>query len=425
MATRNQIITTIGSAYLTANVEDDEFKYSKAFKNSARQFVPLHRPNGQLYDRLDIRFVRGHVSVLVETKVDFDKCLDAAKAQLEAYVKYEKELTGNKIVAILANTSDNRIMVWRGPVADASFMERETKLRTMIEYTGFYTSRVNDKERVMRNTYALNELLHGEGIPERLRSQFVGTCLLALKNGVKYEDRSTEEIIAAIRKVLGQLLKGDIKRAEKVAILGRDVLEAQSVEELPTESFRRILKDIDEKILPFINDKSTAGQDLLNLFFITFNKYVGKADKNQAFTPDHITDFMAKVCDVNRNSRVLDATCGSGSFLVRAMTQALDDCATEEEQDAVKQSHIYGIEYDRSAFGLATTNMLIHGDGNSNIVQGSCFTKGKWIERQHIDVVLMNPRITPIRHNVILLILRVGQLSRRKIRQRVSILSSS
>ena len=29
--------------------------------------------------------------------------------------------------------------------------------------------------------------------------------------------------------------------------------------------------------------------DILNLFFIAFNKYTGKADKNQAFTPDHIT----------------------------------------------------------------------------------------------------------------------------------------
>ena len=34
------------------------------------------------------------------------------------------------------------------------------------------------------------------------------------------------------------------------------------------------------------------GQDLLNLFFTTFNKYVGKSDKNQAFTPVH---FMCQV----------------------------------------------------------------------------------------------------------------------------------
>lgn len=45
---------------------------------------------------------------------------------------------------------------------------------------------------------------------------------------------------------------------------------------------------------------------MLNLFFIAFNKYTGKADKNQAFTPDHITEFMCRLTDVNRSKRVLD-----------------------------------------------------------------------------------------------------------------------
>ena len=43
------------------------------------------------------------------------------------------------------------------------------------------------------------------------------------------------------------------------------------------------------------------------------------------------------------------------------------------------------------AFGLATTNMLIHNDGNTNIVQGSCFEREKWIEEKKSDCVLMNP----------------------------------
>lgn len=60
------------------------------------------------------------------------------------------------------------------------------------------------------------------------------------------------------------------------------------------------------------------------MFFIAFNKYTGKADKNQAFTPDHITEFMCRVTGVDRTKRVLDATCGSGSFLVQAMVKELE-----------------------------------------------------------------------------------------------------
>ena len=151
------------------------------------------------------------------------------------------------------------------------------------------------------------------------------------------------------------------------------------------------MTEIQEKILPFINDKSTSGQDLLNLFFVTFNKYVGKSDKNQAFTPDHITDFMARIAGVNKRSVVLDPCCGSGSFLVRAMTQALDDCATALEQDKVKKSQIFGIEFDENIYGLATTNMLIHSDGNSNIRQGSCFDLADWIKEAKPNIILMNP----------------------------------
>lgn len=154
---------------------------------------------------------------------------------------------------------------------------------------------------------------------------------------------------------------------------------------------KEILQFIDENVVPYINDKNTAGQDLLNLFFTTFNKYVGKSDKNQAFTPDHICDFMSKAVGVSKKSRVLDPCCGSGAFLVRAMTDAMDDCDTEEEREKVKKHQILGIEYEEGAFGLSSTNMLIHGDGNSNVVQDSMFNRGKWIKDNAINVVLMNP----------------------------------
>lgn len=62
------------------------------------------------------------------------------------------------------------------------------------------------------------------------------------------------------------------------------------------------------------------------------------------------------------------------------MTQALDDCATAAEQEEVKKHQIFGIEFDENVYGLATTNMLIHSDGNSNIRQGSCFALADWIK---------------------------------------------
>ncbi len=387
---RADMISTVGRAYLTSNIENDEYSYPKAFSAASLTFAPIQNSAGRRFEKLDIRFVKDNISVLIETKQNFTA---ADEEQLSAYVEYEKALTGNKIIAILANTINDNVKVWRGVISDGDLMPKETALRTMDEYVDFYTSKINDKEKVMQNTYKLNEKLHRHSIPEKLRSQFVGTCLLALKNGLDYSTPSltAAQIRTRVKEVLEELLNSDINKAEKLALLNRNVLGDQYIRQLNIAAFREILKFIEDNILPFINDKSTSGQDLLNLFFVTFNKYVGKSDKNQAFTPDHITDFMAKITGVNKHSIVLDPCCGSGSFLVRAMTQALDDCATAAEQENVKKQQIFGIEFDENVYGLATTNMLIHSDGNSNIRQGSCFDLADWIKEAKPNVILMNP----------------------------------
>ena len=393
--TRTEMINIVGIDNLTTNIENEEFSYRKAFRDASLNFIPIKASwdSSRTFEKLDIRFVKDNVSILIETKTNFDSEFSKAKEQLSSYVEYEKQLTNNKIIAILANTTNNKVRVWRGVVSESDYLPNETSLRTIDEYIDFYTSKTNDKEQVMTNTYKLNELLHQHGISENLRSQFVGTCLLALKNNLDYSSESltSGQIRTRIKEVLEALLNNDINKAEKLSLLNKNVLESQDVRALEIKDFRTILSFIEKNILPYINDRSTSGQDLLNLFFVTFNKYVGKKDKNQAFTPDHITDFMAKISGVNKHSVILDPCCGSGSFLVRAMTQALDDCSTEAEQTVIKKKQIYGIEYDENIYGLATTNMLIHLDGNSNIKQGSCFDYKDWIKEAKPNVILMNP----------------------------------
>lgn len=391
---RTEMVNKVGLEYLTSNVENEEYSFPKAYKEQQLIFQSIsNATQKRRYEKVDLRFECDGITVLIETKVDYRKNIEENKKQLAAYVEYERNLTGNKVVAVLANTSNDYACTWRGAVSDEDCIGEDTGIRSMEEYVDLYTSKVNDKEKVMQNTYHLNELLHKHGISEKLRSQFVGTCLLALKRGLKYTDPSLKatQIIAGIKEVLSDMLTDDLNKAAKLALLDTKVLHSQDVRALENSDLREILMYIENNILPFINDKSTAGQDLLNLFFVTFNKYVGKDDKNQAFTPDHITDFMAKAVGVNKNSVILDPCCGSGSFLVRGMTQALDDCSTMEEQTKIRKEQIFGIEYDENIYGLATTNMLIHSDGNSNIIQGSCFDFKTWIEQARPSVVLMNP----------------------------------
>ena len=97
---RVDIITLIGKNYLVSNIENDEFSYPKEFKKESIEFHPIvSSKDGRKFEKLDMRFVKNDVSILVETKANFNTDLDSAKEQLSAYVEYEKELNNNKIIA--------------------------------------------------------------------------------------------------------------------------------------------------------------------------------------------------------------------------------------------------------------------------------------------------------------------------------------
>lgn len=416
--TRQEITNRIGTKYHTANIEEDEYSYAKEAGNKAKLEELVGHPVEHF--KLDRRFEcendSEHYVVLVETKQNF---VDSDAEQLKAYLEEERALhKGRKVICILANTNNDKIRVWKSVIDDAHLLRDETVIDTMSHYVHLFASdRQNDRETVMRNTYALNELLHKKDIDEAKRSQFVGTCLLFVKNQVErfghggmidgkmndelrkiWATKTPKEIRSGIADVLDGLLDGTANKTKKIDLLQHNVLSDQHVKELTLDEWIEILSTIMMNIYKYIDDDSSEGQDILNLFFITFNKYTGKADKNQAFTPDHITDFMCRLTCVDANARILDMCCGSGSFLVQAMVKELAACRkghTEEEYktlaDNVKQNNIYGIECEEKAYGLATTNMLIHGDGNSNVELGSCFDKKDFIRRARPTIVLMNP----------------------------------
>ena len=411
---RFDIIQKIGNKYHIGNTEAGEFSYVKALATIGKDIKDYQKGDTQQnHQFLDIRFENDRLAILVECKNKFSKWKkEKIQKQLQDYVRYEKAYSDKKIVAILAETDGDDVWVWYGQsviIDDEHKKSDESIIKSFEEYENLCFGKVNDKIKVVDSIKILNEKLHSDGVNEKLRSQFVGTCLLALKNGLTYKNVSAtidpntgnnlspeKVVINNIKSILSGLLSKsgditDLNKAGKLSVLNNKVLDDQDIATLTYEEIKDILEFIDSNIVPYINDKNTAGQDLLNVFFTTFNKYVGKSDKNQAFTPDHICDFMSKAVGVNKNSRVLDPCCGSGAFIVRAMTDAMDDCETELDRENVKKNQIFGIEYEDGAFGLSSTNMLIHGDGNSNVVQASMFDRAEWIQDKNINIVLMNP----------------------------------
>ena len=410
---RHDMVDTVGKEFLTSNIEAGEYSYVQAAGGKSQLEAKVGHSISHF--KLDIRFECEDVVVLIETKQNF---VSSDEEQLREYLEEERAIhPGRKAICILANTNNDKIKVWKSFVDDEHLLKDESMLDRMEHYVKlFKINKSNDRETVLKNTYALNELLHKKDIDENLRSQFVGTSLLYIKDLVKKKGivfvtkefvdslkemwslMTPKGIRGAIEGVLSDLLDGSDNKAKKIELLQKNVLGNQKVRALKTTDWMDILETIILNIYRYIDTDSSEGQDILNMFFIAFNKYTGKADKNQAFTPDHITEFMCRVTGVDRTKCVLDATCGSGSFLVQAMVKELADCRRGKREaealalmDVVKKEHIYGIEIEEKAYGLATTNMLIHGDGNSNIKFGSCFDCKDFIKQADPDIILMNP----------------------------------
>ena len=413
---RVSMVNRIGVQYMTANIEGGEYSYVQATGSKEKLISSLgYEP---AHFKLDIRFENNdNVVVLVETKQNFT---DADEDQLREYLAEERALhSGKKVVCILANTNNDKVRVWKSVMDDKHLLSDETVLDTMEHYASLFSehSRQNDRERVLKNTYSLNETLHKKDIDEKLRSQFVGTTLLYIKDALKkkgisvitddarkqlrefWSDKTAKEIRSGIEETLSNLLDGSDNKTEKIRLLQKSVLDDQKVKRLVTKDWVDILDEILWNIYRYINTNSSEGQDILNLFFIAFNKYTGKADKNQAFTPDHITNFMCRATGVDRTKRLFDGTCGSGAFLVQGMVLELADVnrqkATEAEKavmrERIAKEHVYGVEIEDKAYGLSTTNMLIHGDGNSNIRKASLFESEAFFRQADPDIILMNP----------------------------------
>ena len=93
--------------------------------------------------------------------------------------------------------------------------------------------------------------------------------------------------------------------------------------------------------------------------------------------------------------KVLDATCGSGSFLVKSMCNMIKEAGGvgTEEAKKINSEQLYGIEMYRKIYALACANMMIHKDGKINLAQmdAKSAEPSEWIKNSNITKVLMNP----------------------------------
>ena len=150
---------------------------------------------------------------------------------------------------------------------------------------------------------------------------------------------------------------------------------------IPHESINKEIFDfIYHNVYKMIDRSSHL--DSLGEMYSSFLKYaLGDGKENGiVLTPPYVTKLMCELIEVDHNDKVLDPCTGSAGFLVTAMTHMIEDLHDNEPSDVwekkergIKKDQLCGIEFDRKMFSLAATNMILRGDGSSNIIKGDFF----------------------------------------------------
>ncbi|CAI8888005.1 HsdM family class I SAM-dependent methyltransferase [Bacillus velezensis] len=179
---------------------------------------------------------------------------------------------------------------------------------------------------------------------------------------------------------------------DQFTFIQRDVTLNTKNANLEMTPLKYFATTLEAKIMDKI--KSNTDFDILGNFYGEFVKYGGN-DGNSlgiVLTPRHITSLMVELIQINKSDYVLDPACGTGAFLISAMNRMLGQVETDEEITDIKQNRLYGIEIQQKLFTIATTNMILRGDGKSNLIRDNSLTVDKEEMKGHgINKILMNP----------------------------------
>ena len=293
---------------------------------------------------------------------------------------------------------------------------------------------INSQATLQKYAKSLNKLMHNHNITAPQRVLYVSGMLLSMQNVIDVDGNKIQDgLIPEDLKGIQSNTKRDgvqIVNQIKEFLIARDIpIEKQS---LMLSSFSEISKDVqrDEKttldkevsklidgdassnkqIFAFIYhniflsiDAMVGHLDIMGEMYSEFLKYAlgdGK-EIGIVLTPPYITKMMATILDVKQDSKVMDLATGSAGFLISAMEIMIQDAentygkqtsAAINKIHTIKSQQLMGVELNAEMFTLAATNMILRGDGSSNIYKGNTFnTPDKLYKDFKANKLLLNP----------------------------------
>lgn len=250
-----------------------------------------------------------------------------------------------------------------------SYVETYRQIRFRVDY-----------QNLFKYVRTLNEKLHNKKIPEDKRAILFSGILIALEDQTFFDTyakyTNPQRLGNYLVESVVQKLKDSNIQESRVYEMEQAFNFIKTHTALIDEGYLlELIKEIHEEISSFI--KSNQYFDILSQAYVEFLKYANN-DKGLGIvlTPPHITSLFCDLANITKDSIVFDNCCGTGGFLVVAMDRMIKLASGDKKkEDSIKKNQLIGIEYQDHIFTLCCSNMIIHGDGKTNIIKGDCLAK--------------------------------------------------
>lgn len=277
------------------------------------------------------------------------------------------------------------------------------------EILGENTDLQKETTEILKFAKSLHEDLRNYGnLQDAQKPLVVSGILLALreieKGSFNLEQLNGDEIDTDGNKIYSAIDK-NLQRSKVSPTVKKDKLLTQFAVIRDT----KILNEIDPKLgktpLKYYAEQiydniyktikyTKTAEDYLGRFYGEFMSYSGGDGQSLGIilTPKHITQLFCDLADLKPDDVVLDPCCGTAGFLIAAMHNMLSKAKDEKQCQNIRKNQLHGIELQPYMFTIATSNMIIRGDGKSNLIEED-FLKCKETELQlkGANVGLMNP----------------------------------
>lgn len=293
-------------------------------------------------------------------------------------------------------------------------IKQDKELRGINEYLKFFNNEqfaLNLKNvDIIQKAIFLNELYQAYSVTETTRCTIVSAILLSLLyepfrisyNSYDSSGNLAKAMLSAIENVLTEnvVKSKDSMIGEYSKILNEPLFKQDEIKhkkkkerEKSIEINKFILEYLHNNVYPLI-DMEQSGFDVLGKFYTEFIRYAGsEQSQGLVLTPYHITDLFCDLANINTNSIIYDPCCGTGGFLIAGMKRLIEMAGNNEKKiNTIKANQLIGVELRPSMFTYACSNMMMRGDGKSNIYCGDCFGLEDIIKDNHKpNVAFLNP----------------------------------